>query len=529
LNYLILSASDLNGGAAIAAYRLHDGLRRVGHASRMLVESKLSADEDVVAFSAEPSPPRRFTGALARPARTDRSATLFTVPWMGQAVEEHPLVEWADVINVHWVARFVTPLSLRALRATGKPVIVTLHDERAYTGGCHYAAGCDGFLRSCESCPQLVPEFQEFARAAHQLAAACLPGAPLPDVVAPSRWLAGEAARSAMLRSCATHVIPYGIDLAVFRPSDRAAAKAALGFPPDGRVVLVGSQNLADPRKGADLLANAAATLLGQERFAAAAREGKLVFAAFGKAPSVTPPGQVALRALGELSRSEDLVAAYNAADLFVCPSREDNLPNTVMEAMACGVPVLGTRIGGIPDMVDDGTDGFLVPAEDAPALAAALERAVDDPGRLREFGSRARAKCEQIYRLEQQAQAYADLAASRLRDGTRSAVPESPVDRVFRLLAGAYATQLEQRLELIRLSGYETDWNRAVTEAKARSAASRESVDSLRDRLQALQRRNPLFKLTPRYRSLRRELDRATATREAWAEAGKLLTRSPK
>jgi glycosyltransferase involved in cell wall biosynthesis len=533
MKYLILSTSDVNGGAAIAAYRLHQGMRAIGHESRMLVGTKLTDDPDVVVCDDSPSPSGKFTGAIEAPARTDRSSTYFSAPWIGRPIENHPLVSWADVINVHWVAAFLNPLSLRALRASGKPVILTLHDERAYTGGCHYAAGCEGYLRSCGDCPQLVADFHEFARAAHEFSAQCLSGSAPPHVVAPSRWLSSTAARGTILKGCAHHVIPYGIDLTAFRPTDQSAAKAALGFPEDGLLVLVGSQFLSERRKGIDLFLAAIVSLLGRERFAAAAREGKLAFAAFGQAPGETPPGQVSLQPLGELSRTEDIVTAYNAADLFICPSREDNLPNTVMEAMACGTPVLGTRVGGIPDMVEDEVNGFLVPPDDAKALAAALERALADPARLREFGARARAKCEKMYPLEKQAAAYAKLAQNLLhnRPSTGTAIADLPC---LHELSEARADQMAQRLELLRLRKLEEEVIRlraarataldAMTGLKAIRQECKNQLEQARLQLEDLRRGNPLWRLSRRYYKMRRALRLLEARHEALRQSEKVL-----
>jgi len=411
---LILSTSDIGGGAAVASYRLHTGLRAVGRESQMLVREKLSSDPDVTVWD-QPRDPQtawldQLTSDLRLKARTPLSTTYFSLPWPGEPIINSPAVTSADVINLHWVGHFVSPEGLRQLLSLGKPVLLTLHDQRAFTGGCHYSSGCSEFMRECVACPQLRPEFHPVPQAALAHSVALAAGTAPPVVVAPSQWLACEARRSRLFKDCRVEVIPYGLDLDVFQRGDTASARAWFGLPQDALVIVFGAQSLAEPRKGFDLVQSAIEHLLTEPTIAALVRDRRLILAAYGQSGDQLRQTRLPLVLLGEQASEQDMARVLSASDLFVCPSREDNLPNTVMEAMACGVPVLGADVGGIPDMITDGQHGRLVPADDALALAKSLRELIIQRSTWQHYGQQARAKCEQHYALAQQGQAYAAL-----------------------------------------------------------------------------------------------------------------------
>ncbi|WP_405518487.1 glycosyltransferase [Spirosoma sp. KNUC1025] len=185
----------------------------------------------------------------------------------------------------------------------------------------------------------------------------------------PSQWLADEAKRSALLRDFPFTVIPYAIDQNVFKPMDRRAANAHLDLPDTNRPrLLFGSANVTDPRKGFRYFAEAL-TLLHQQN---PALEAEILV--FGKGRSfLFDELPYPIHHLGILTAQDDIVAAYNAADAMVVPSLEDNLPNTVIEAMACGTPVVGFRTGGIPEMIDHRENGYLADIGSTQQLADGL------------------------------------------------------------------------------------------------------------------------------------------------------------
>jgi glycosyltransferase involved in cell wall biosynthesis len=218
--------------------------------------------------------------------------------------------------------------------------------------------------------------------------------------VSPSHWLGREARRSTLFRDYDVRVIPNGIDLREFRPMERGAARRRLNLPVDARIVLFVADLLADRRKGLRLLLKA---------FREIRSIPGLLLVTLGRGGhQVDTP--YASRHLGSLSNSDDLRAAYSAADVFAMPSLQDNLPNTILEAMACGTPVAGFAAGGIGEAVVDGETGLLVPTGDFGALAAALQRILDARALRRILGGNARVRVEKEYAIGLQAKRYAAL-----------------------------------------------------------------------------------------------------------------------
>ncbi len=508
---VIISHSDLAGGAAIAAHRLHRGLLAAGVDSHMLVRAKLSDDARVAPHEPAATGQEWLAGLnshVTTKARAGVNNTTFSLPWPGEDLAAHPLVREADVINLHWVSHFVSPEGVRALLALGKPVVWTLHDERPFTGGCHYTAGCEGFLTACAACPQLQPEYQAIPAAALALSAGALQGLPPLTIVTPSRWLGHEAERSRLLGPCRVQVIPNSVDLDTFHPGDRAAARAELGLSADALVLMFGAYTLGERRKGFDLLAAALRSVLEDPQAAALHQQGRLVFAAYGKDESTLKKSGLPVRLLGDQPTPALMARTLRAANLIICPTREDNLPNVVMEAMACGVPVLSCNVGGVPDMITDREHGRLVPVEDGPALAAALLELVRDPSPLPHWGRQARLKCETAYPLVRQGRDYAALFSSLMP--TAAVSPDEatllPVQlHLLHALAEAQGRQAallkEQNTALSAAA------KTAASEAKAKPSAAL-ALKFIEQQLKALRSQGGLSRWSPTAWALRKTRD---------------------
>jgi glycosyltransferase involved in cell wall biosynthesis len=313
----------------------------------------------------------------------------------------------ADVYNLHWIAGFIDIGSLFRNVRRDTPMVWTLHDMNAFTGGCHYTGGCETFVSGCGACPalgsgsanDLAAQIFRRKRAAYGL----MPPQRL-RVVTPSRWMAKEAARSALFGRLKISTIPYGLDTDVFVPRSKATAREVFGVPPHGKAVFYISQSLTNHRKGMDLLV-AALDGLG-------ASSG-VTLLSVGAGGAHRPSERH--HHLGEVKDSRLLSFAYAAADLLVCPTRDDNLPNVVLEAMACGVPVVAFDVGGLPDMVRPGKTGLLAPREDVRALRSAIETLLDNDGLRDEMARQCRDVAVQEYRLELQAQRYRELYGEML------------------------------------------------------------------------------------------------------------------
>lgn len=394
MRILHLSSSDAIGGAAKAAYRLHDALRQAGYESSMLVRDRVLEDPDVEAVPAVTPlvagwrTVRRHLpvvgGALARPAYTfDRDL----VPDVRTSVLFERAAA-ADVVTVHWTAGLLT-VSLIARLARLKPLVWSVLDQGPVTGGCHYSFGCERYTTHCGPCPQLrVPFRFDHSRVVFERKRRRL--APLPiTFVAPTSRVETWLRKSALFAGHRIERIPLALDSSRYRPDRRVRSRDELGFPADALVLFAGATHHDDPRKGAPQLLEALRSLAAQP---SAARLRLLVAGAESERLLRETP----LRgtALG-LVADEDLLAdAYAAADVFICPSIEDAGPMMIPEAMLCGTPVAAFATGGAPDLVREGITGALAPVGDGAALAQAIGRVL---ARAEPQAMRAAARAESL------------------------------------------------------------------------------------------------------------------------------------
>ncbi|GAB4257084.1 MAG: glycosyltransferase family 4 protein [Deferrisomatales bacterium] len=410
MEILLVSTHEAGGGAALAARRLLSGLRAGGVEARMVVQSGGDPPGGVVG----PKTPVQIARALLAPhldylpQRLYRRRALgnFSVGWVPGGLAQRLPGKRSPLLHLHWVADgFV---GVEAVGAARSPVLWTLHDMWPFTGGCHYAGDCRGYEASCGRCPVLRSSRErDLSRWVWRRKRRSWMDANL-TLVAPSRWLAGCAARSTLFRHRRIEVIPNGLDLERFRPHPKAFARSVLCLPQDRPIVLFGAANAtSDPRKGFRHLAAALETLA---RAGWAERAHAAVFGA--SAPVGSDPIGLALPAfyLGRLADETSLALAYSAADLFVAPSVEDNLPNTVLEALACGTPVVAFHVGGMPDLVTHRADGYLARPFEAEDLARGIAWVLEDEARRSRLSRSARAKAVREFGQELQARRYLRL-----------------------------------------------------------------------------------------------------------------------
>jgi len=413
LNIVLVNTDATLGGAAHACKRLWAGLKDRGHYASLLAKRAEAESGVVVPSDLDPQATRsheRLAGLLRTYGVEEYSSWHVSLLGPHFPLASHPIVQEAEVINLHWVTDFLSPRSVSDALALGKPVVWTLHDQRPFTGGCHYAGSCRQFEDLCRACPQLLPEFRPLAETCHEAAIACLHKASNLTIVTPSRWLAGMARRSAVFRSLRIENIPYDIDMNVFSPASSGHVRGRFGWPEQAVVVLFGSHFVSDRRKGYDLVLSAVARCLQNEKIASMVSREELVFAAFGSDGDALLDFDLPIHHVGLMSTENEMAELYQAADLFVCASRADNLPNTIMEAMGCGLPVLATSVGGIPEMVEDGYNGRLCTPDDPEALAVTLADMLQNQSVLAAMGTKAREFCERNYAHGMQAEAYSKL-----------------------------------------------------------------------------------------------------------------------
>lgn len=413
----LISTNDIDGGAARATYRLHLGLQQLGVESSMVVRGKRSPAPHI--YATDTAYTEQYVQRMGLASiqsvfidgdRSDLTNTLFSLPYPGVDLSCFPQVLEADVIHLHWVSKFQSITTLQKLLQLGKPVVWTLHDCSAFTGGCHYPAGCDRYQTTCSGCPQLSENPVDLPAHLLQDKLALLQ-API-TVVTPSQWLADCARQSVLFRHQRVEVIPYGLETEVFRPMPKGEAKRALGLEEGAIALLIGANDGNEQRKGFLPLFKALQQCRANPQFENLVESGKVMLLCFGTPSTDLETLHIPVRSFGDIDSDETLSQLYSAADLFILPSLEDNLPNTMLESMACGTPVIAFANGGIPDAVLDGKTGLLVPSGDLEALAQAIVTLVLAPEQRQALGATARQAVEANYALALQAERYRALYA---------------------------------------------------------------------------------------------------------------------
>ena len=415
------------GGAGRAAYRLHEGLRRRGVNSAFLAAWPDTEGPGVHVYAPSsgllPSirrfiVRRRLRSSMARYVgfrATDD--VLFTDDRTEHGAGPLADMQTADLWHLHHIAGFIDCSSLcRAAEST--PIVWTLHDMNPMTGGCHYDLGCGKFAERCGACPRLGSNTEhDLSREIWLRKKKSLrrldPKAM--HVVCPSRWLAQEARRSSLLGHFPISVIPYGLDINVFSPRDRQAARSLLGIPESAEAIAFVASSSQRRIKGFPLLDEALAGLKGEKN---------LLLLSVGEGEPELSSDIRHVHA-GKVNNDLFLAAIYSAADVFVIPSLQDNLPCTVLESMACGVPVVGFAVGGIPEMIREGETGLLAPPEDIPALRACLVRLLGDAALRARMSRVCRQRAMTEYSLEAQADRYAALYREALSGNAVESRPD--------------------------------------------------------------------------------------------------------
>lgn len=408
MRVLLVNTSELAGGAAIAAGRLLRALNRNGIEAELLVRDKQTDNPRVVALPSSPMLRANFLLERLDVVRANglRRDNLFAIDpaTRGTDITRLPEFQRADVVHLHWVNQGM--LSLRGLRrilATGKRIVWTLHDMWPLTGICHYADKCEGWLSGCGRCPLLHrPGPDDLSHRTYARKAAAYATGPM-AFVACSDWLAALARRAPLLAGQRVESIPNPLDTSLFSPADRGEARRQLGLPQERRLVLFVAYKATDPHKGIDYLRRAMAMLAERD---ATWRDRVGVVAVGREASYLKDSFAVPVYPQEYVADTATMVRYYRAADVLAMPTLRDNLPNTVAEAMACGVPCVAFGVGGLPQMIDHGVNGYLARPQDAASLAEGL-RALLGPG-ANAWGAAAREKAVKSYSEQAVAARYA-------------------------------------------------------------------------------------------------------------------------
>ena len=413
-----INTHDITGGAAKAAYRLHKGLRQIGEDCQMLVRYKFSVDNSVSRITIDKRQKNitqdfflnKFVQDIyINNHRTDISNTLFSLPYPGYDLTHLSTLQEADIINLHWIAHYQSLTTLHRLFNTGKPVVWTLHDQWAFTGGCHYSAGCKKYCADCSRCPQLSEDPFDLPSAILKDKLELFKKANL-TVVTPSRWLANCAKESQLFRNIRVEVIPNSLETDVFTPIAKREAKKCLELFEEDLTLLFGAQDGSEKRKGFSELVSAMQYCKADPKFHQLMAKNNVKILCFGYPSEELKAIDLPVVSLGYLDSDEKVRNIYAAADIFILPSSEDNLPNTMLEALSCGTPVIAFAVGGISDVVIDNENGKLAAPGNVKQLAQAiLELAFNSDQRAR-MAQEGRKKIVAEYSLDVQAKRYLAL-----------------------------------------------------------------------------------------------------------------------
>ena len=377
MKILHLNTFDIEGGAARAAWRLHLGLQELGTDSRMLVQTKTSGDETVYERDTELARRlgkiRPLLEILPTLPYRGRPPTHWATEWMPTRIIKQIENIQPDIIHLHWVCRGF--MSIPDIGRLKFPIVWTLHDSWAFTGGCHVPGSCTLYKKQCGMCPQLgSTQVEDLSRWIWEQKNKHWAHTPF-TIVTPSHWLADCALKSSLLGRCRTEVIPNGIDTIIYQPIPKQEARASLALPQDRKLVLISAMNATlDINKGFRYLES------GLQQLAASGWKDKLELLVVGQnAPSVQVNTGVPVRFLGVLKNETAMRQVYSAADVTVLSSVQENLPNSIMESMACGTPVVAFDIGGIPQLIDHQINGYLATPFEANDLAAGIRSIISD------------------------------------------------------------------------------------------------------------------------------------------------------
>ena len=425
MRVLIVNTYD-KGGAANSCKRLHLGLLLEGITSNVLIRFKQNNWFNSVCFKQPQKKLTRFDKVKNKVKRIlkefklyhtidaskreeqlflrqrDKGLEMFSFPNSDFDITHSKIYEEADLINLHWVANF---LNYRAFfEINNKPVVWTLHDMNPFSGGEHYL---EEYLGVDESGLPISRNFSaeelRVAKKNIQLKKEVISKVADLTIVAPSEWLAAEARRSKVFKNREVYCIPYGLDSKIYAPRDINYSRELFNIPKDKKVILFVADSIDNNRKGFIFLKRAFEQLANTN----------LVLCAIGAKNSELESIDN-IYELGPIFDERLMSVVYSSADVFVIPSLMDNLPNTVLESLMCGTPVIGFPVGGIPDMIQDGENGFITEEISVNSLVNTINKFLDNPNCFNKVEIRNNAVKK--YDQKVQSKKYIDLFESILK-----------------------------------------------------------------------------------------------------------------
>ena len=381
MRVLIINTSERIGGAAIAANRLMDALRNNGIQAKMLVRDKQTDNIAVTGLKKSLWSIWQFVWEriVIWKANHFKQHNLFEVDIANTGTNILSLPEFtqADIIHLHWINQGMLSLAdIRRIIESRKPIVWTMHDMWPFTGICHYAGECKKYTSKCEQCPVLLKgskkdlSFRTFQKKMKMFEGSRI------HFVSCSQWLGNMAKNSKLIGHQNITSIPNAINTNLFKPKSKQAIREKYQIPSDKKLLLFGSMKTTDKRKGMDYLVEAC-QILAKEQPDFCKQLGVVILGMNSEIYQSLFPFPI--YAMNYVHAEKDLVDIYNIVDLYVTPSLQDNLPNTIMEAMACGIPCVGFNVGGIPEMIDHLHNGYVADYKSAEDFANGIHWALSE------------------------------------------------------------------------------------------------------------------------------------------------------
>lgn len=397
--------AELSGGAGVAAQRLHDALKLQEMESHLYYKTGTPLVAGCQAAFENGSFLERNLAALTWSWRHRRNAKdkFVTSPRWFQRTPLASLGSAPDVVNLHWLSRWIDHPSFFASLPVGLPIVWSLHDMNPLTGGCHHAGSCERFTSHCGHCPQLKhPAKYDDSYRFFEIKKRCYAGKNL-HIVGNSEWTTAQARRSALMQYAKSfHTIPLGLDTTAFQPIEKKCAREALRISPQDFVVGFACADFSDKDKGSKILV---------EILHALANEAKITLLAFGTGRLPDNNSRYNTIELGTIHSPRLQSLFYSACDVFATPSKIESFGLTALEAMACGTPVVAYHTGGLPEIVMHGETGLLEKEIGSKAgLYNQLKWMLCHTTEREQMGRAARKRVEENFTRELMARRYAEL-----------------------------------------------------------------------------------------------------------------------
>ena len=408
MKVLLLNTSDLSGGAAIAATRLLKALNKNRVSTHMIVRDKSSTLPTVTALGPSFRFSLNFILERARIWITNLLShkELYSVSLANTGVDITNLPEFkqADIIHLHWINQgFLSLKDISAILNSGKPVVWTMHDMWPITGICHHARKCNKYTTTCGECPFLTRKKENDLSTKTFKSKREVYSKGEIHFIGCSQWLTDCAKQSSLTEADKVFHIPNPIDIELYKPMNQQSARKRLNLPKNKKLILFGAAKITDKRKGIEYFIDACSELKQKANY-------DIEIVLFGKESAhIEKLIPLKTHILGYISNQQDIINIYNAVDLFATPSLEENLPNTIMEAMACGTPCVGFNIGGVPELIDHLHNGYVADYKSTTDFAEGLQWVLENK-EISSLSFEARRKVISTYSEEIIAKKYINL-----------------------------------------------------------------------------------------------------------------------